>query len=127
MAFDICKTQLGKILGKELKAHKGIEVQIVSQVFYAKDKNLDVVWDLWDQSSTHRILHSSFIKETIHDLISELKEQVLNYGVTGGVVGEMSHLVLDAIFHHLGQLHVHVRGYQPLVGETYIPTPYEIG
>jgi hypothetical protein len=50
MTFDICKTQLGKILGKELKALKGLEVTVGGKVSYAKDCNPDdAECGLWHQ------------------------------------------------------------------------------
>ena len=36
MTFDINKAEKGKILGKELKAHKGLKVKIGANVSYSK-------------------------------------------------------------------------------------------
>ena len=131
IAFDIYKTQVGKILGKEFKNLKGLEVKIGVKVSYSKAQNHNITeFDIWHQSQIHRILDQTTIKETLHTLMHEVKTKVLNNEVTGGAVEDMvgaaPHRISDAIFRNLDQLDVHVLGYQPLVGGTYIKTPEKL-
>ena len=70
------------------------------------------------------------MKETIYNLIHEVKVKVLNIEVTGGaqgdIVGAAPPRISDTIFHHLEELDVHIRGYNPLNAGTYIPTPNKL-